>query len=376
MKSKAIAILGMHRSGTSLITRVINLLGAYLGETEELKSPSPVNPEGFWERIDIKNLNEKILRHFRLSWQSPAPLPDDWRSVAQSYKSVIRELVTKHFSDKPLWAWKDPRTTMLFPLWKDALDELGIDVMAVFVVRSPLDVARSLRKRDGFSIDKGLGIWFNYNLCGLSALKNVKTVFVSYDRFLLNWREEVTRLTELLGIEASEDAYVNIEKTIKPDLRHSHSTLEELEQMKTPPQVIELYRLLSQFSERHEALYDVGSDELIKEYMEEFLSYSRFYREDIEQLLRLRDLDARLKAIDDKVQSITAAMDGGFATVDVKLNDVISRLKHTSTHLESIDAKLNTMLESPVWKLAGSYKKLKGILVSPEAGKKKTKKKQ
>ena len=52
-KSTAIAILGMHRSGTSVTARVVNLLGAYIGEGEEMMEPDPNNPAGYYEHLPI-----------------------------------------------------------------------------------------------------------------------------------------------------------------------------------------------------------------------------------------------------------------------------------------------------------------------------------
>ncbi len=61
-KARAICILGMHRSGTSTVARTINLLGAYLGEDEKMMPPSPNNPEGYWEHMELFNLHVRLLQ--------------------------------------------------------------------------------------------------------------------------------------------------------------------------------------------------------------------------------------------------------------------------------------------------------------------------
>ncbi len=303
MNSKVIAILGMHRSGTSLITRVINLMGAYLGEEEDLMKPSPYNPEGYWEREDIAHINDNILKHFSLSWHTPLPLPQGWVEEARGFKKEIQELVQKHFTDKPIWAWKDPRTTILFPLWKEALEEMGIELTVVFVVRCPLDVARSLEKRDGFTTDKGLGIWFNYNLCGLRSLEGVPAVVVSYDRFLSNWKEEVARLNSALDIvsEDNDSIYNKVKPAIRLDLRHSASTLEELKRLNAPYAVVELYELIDELSRKAKPLCAIADNPLLKRLAREFFAYASFYREDMKKSFslqdRLRDAEAQLNAV-------------------------------------------------------------------------------
>ncbi len=298
---RAIAILGMHRSGTSLITRVVNLMGAYLGEEEELMKPSPYNPEGYWEREDIALLNDTILKHFSLSWHTPLPLPEGWVVEAREFKKEIQKLAEENFKDKPLWAWKDPRTTLLFPLWKEALKEMGIELAVVFVVRCPLDVARSLEKRNGFPIDKGFGIWFNYNLCGLGSLGGVSAVVVSYDRFLSNWKEELIRLNTALELVSEDDdsIYNRVKPAIRVDLRHSASTLEELKRLKPPYAVVELYEFIEGLSCKEGLLEDIADNPLVKRLAREFFAYSRFYREDEALSLhdRLHDAETRLNAV-------------------------------------------------------------------------------
>ncbi len=373
MDSKAICILGMHRSGTSLIARAVNLMGAYLGEEDDLKLPSPVNPEGFWERVDIKVLNEKILKHLKTSWQTPSPLPENWISLAERFRKNIQELVRGHFADKPLWAWKDPRTTIVFRLWKEALEELGVDVRVVFVVRNPLDVARSLSKRDGFSLDKGFGIWFNYNLCGLSSLKGVPTLFVSYDRFLTHWKEEIKRLDRLmeLGVARNKRIHQGIKSAVHPELRHNHSTIDDLEDMGAPPQVIELYTTLADLCGEKGVNRNVASHPVVKRYMEEFTSYARFWREDMEEMLRLRDIGTRLKDIEHRLHNIEDGLDAMKTNMDGRLCALESGVEHIKTGFDTIEARPGTIIESSIRKPAETHRLQKGgARVSRKSGKK------
>ena len=159
----------MHRSGTSATTRVIQLLGAYLGEEEELIKPRPDNPKGFWERTDIHLLHERILQALNTAWDTSFPLPENWhlsREIAP-FRGELVDLIKTHFAGRRLWAWKDPRTALLLPLWRDVLEELKIRFGCLLVTRNPLDVARSLERLHGFPTEEALGIWLNYNLAML-----------------------------------------------------------------------------------------------------------------------------------------------------------------------------------------------------------------
>ena len=60
-ESSILIILGMHRSGTSCITRIFNLLGVTLGE--ELLDPASDNPKGFWENWYLVQINKQILKN-------------------------------------------------------------------------------------------------------------------------------------------------------------------------------------------------------------------------------------------------------------------------------------------------------------------------
>ncbi len=65
-------VLGMHRSGTSMLTRLINLAGAYVGPEHLLLAPHEENPKGFWERRDTIMVNEAILQLHGCAWYSAA----------------------------------------------------------------------------------------------------------------------------------------------------------------------------------------------------------------------------------------------------------------------------------------------------------------
>jgi len=283
-RAKAVCILGMHRSGTSAITRAVNLLGVFLGEEKDIMSPLEDNPLGFWERDDVVDLHERILSHFKRPWDTPLSLPDGWHlsEEAGPFRNELLTLVKNNFSGKKLWGWKDPRTCLTLELWKDVLRELDIELACLFAVRNPLDVARSLEKRDGFSRDKAFGIWFNYNVAALKATSGLPRVFISYDRFLEDWETELKRCAAGLGVPwPGDDTPLKEEmKTfIRPGLRHSKSGVRELEEANSPEPVIELYELLTDFL--NGSVKTEMPDEKVDGLAEEFSSYARFFREDM-----------------------------------------------------------------------------------------------
>ena len=72
-KRTAIIVLGMHRTGTSALTRVLNLLGAELGS--DLLAAQPDNETGIWEHRPIMEIHERILGALDSDWHDVRPLP-------------------------------------------------------------------------------------------------------------------------------------------------------------------------------------------------------------------------------------------------------------------------------------------------------------
>src|SRR5579859_5904043 len=109
-----ICILGMHRSGTSLITRLVNLLGVSLGPDEHLMKPLPDNPMGFWENQLLTDMNDEILSRLGGSWHHPPEFYSSWENAATiaDLRQRARALLNEDFGAAKLWGWKDPRNCL------------------------------------------------------------------------------------------------------------------------------------------------------------------------------------------------------------------------------------------------------------------------
>lgn len=141
--AQVVCVLGMHRSGTSLITRVTNLLGVYLGREDLLLEPKADNPTGFWEHQLVKDLNEEILSRFGGSWHEPPEFPAGWESspALGDLRQRARKLMEGEFGSQPLWGWKDPRTCLTLPLWQRVLPPMMTALGTAAVTRSGITVA-------------------------------------------------------------------------------------------------------------------------------------------------------------------------------------------------------------------------------------------
>src|SRR5215510_7160699 len=144
-KMTVICIAGMHRSGTSMITRLLNLCGLYLGPDDELSDESFDNEAGFWENRHFVSLNEAALAQLGGGWDLPPVISEGWKSRNEMIRlrEEAAELVSR-FSDHEVWGWKDPRNSIMLPFWKRVIPGLEI----VVCLRNPLEVAESLQKRN------------------------------------------------------------------------------------------------------------------------------------------------------------------------------------------------------------------------------------
>lgn len=172
-----IFVLGMHRSGTSAVTRVLGLLGVHLGNPSEMNPTDDGNPRGYWERREVLALDEEILAALEASWCEPLPA-DPARLHARdraSFEKRAASIVSSLDPHRP-WALKDPRFCLLLPLWRAVLTS----PLCVLVHRDPLEVARSLRTRNGFPLPLGLALWESHARAALSSSEGLPRLLVSY----------------------------------------------------------------------------------------------------------------------------------------------------------------------------------------------------
>lgn len=227
----AVLVIGPHRSGTSATARVINLLGVDLGS--EMLPPKFDNRHGYWEHREIFELHERLLSKTGSAWHDYRPMPSGWQDRPE-VEEIRRELVAlleREFGSSPLWGVKDPRLGRLLPLWLEVLDELGVEVRFVIVVRNPLEVVESIERRDHFSRSKSTLLCLAETLAAIRHTEGHRRAFVSYAGLLEDWRSVVADLARDLQLEwprAPAEAADEIEAHLRPGERHHHRTVDDL----------------------------------------------------------------------------------------------------------------------------------------------------
>src|SRR5579871_1003254 len=127
-KPMPICILGVHRSGTSMITHLLHVCNMYLGPTDEIMKPSAEdNPDGYWENQIITNFNDEILTLLQGTWDKPPTVEPGWsqRPEFNVLRHRAKGLVAE-FDAFPIWGWKDPRNTLTLEFWLNVFPDLKL----------------------------------------------------------------------------------------------------------------------------------------------------------------------------------------------------------------------------------------------------------
>lgn len=227
----ALIVAGMHRSGTSALTRVLSLGGAAL--PEQLMDASENNPKGYFESQRLYALHEELLEEAGTRWDDLSPFPRAWYESPNVgvWVDRLREAVQAEFGTASLLTVKDPRVCKLVPLWVRALRDLEIEPVFVIPVRNPIDVAASLRRAEGVEEAKATLLWLHYFLAAERDTRGYRRSFASYDALLEDWRRVMARVESDLALvlpRASRRAEAEIDAFLARELRHAATSAEDL----------------------------------------------------------------------------------------------------------------------------------------------------
>lgn len=180
-----ILVLGMHRSGTSALARVLGLMGAWIGDDDDLLPAHPTdNPTGYWERADVVHSHEDFLAAVDHGWDRIAGF--DWAQLPLNARNELgarlRNIVAEFQSGDGPWLLKDPRLCLLLPAWKTIVPK----PVYVVAVRDPRETAVSMLSshRGDYTTHFLLALWERYLRSVLANLVGERVLFVSYARLL------------------------------------------------------------------------------------------------------------------------------------------------------------------------------------------------
>jgi hypothetical protein len=267
---QVIFILGVARSGTSALARVLSLCGCTL--PEGLKQGNQGNPRGYWESLEVEKLiNEFFLAH-GTNYTDPTLCLQEESSFTQQeteeYIGKIRDFLSRCPQSSQLLI-KDPRIAALFDFWLRAAQAEGFRAKVIVAVRHPMEVAASLgewaaRATLPATLELRQAMWLKYSLLSERCTRQLPRVFTEYSSLLEDWRLQVARIARALELDLTTDAVAEVDAFLTPDL-HRQRCEGPITETFGYPWVSDTYTLLTEAAQDR-ALDVARLDEIFRAY--------------------------------------------------------------------------------------------------------------
>lgn len=217
-----LAVVGCHRSGTSVTAGVLHHLGVDFGPN--LMPPSPANPSGYFESLRVVDVHDVLLRSMDRAWDDPRPLPKGWQFSVHA--GIACQRLVRHLRRFPgrVLGVKDPRMCQLLPLWVKVAAELGARLVPVMVTRRTGATIASLARREAWPLGRAEALvrehlqgWWEWRTAHPDA------VVVKYEELLEDWAAGIAGLDDAVGglpWILEPDAQDNVDEFIDRGLQH------------------------------------------------------------------------------------------------------------------------------------------------------------
>jgi len=346
--NKLIVVLGMHRSGTSVVTRGLQVLGVELGN--RLMPPVDRNNEkGFWEDLDINSLNMEMLNSLNSDWHFLTPIQPSDVSVLSSDGYLLRavELLQEKTSGVPVFGFKDPRVARLLPFWKEVFVQSRLDVSYVLTFRHPLSVCKSLAKRDGFDFEKSCLLWLEHVISSLAGTVGENRTVVDYDRLMQSPEVELKRMAKRLQLQIDMPKLENFKTGfLDEELRHTVYQLNDLISEEAVPSLVrEVY------------------SEVLKTAMDDRRLNTASFKN---KTARWSDEFSRQKSallLVDKLTSKIISMGQILSEKERALAEREQAVQELSWHVAEREQRLNDIFNSRAWKFVTVLRKIRATLI-------------
>lgn len=228
----AAIVLGMHRSGTSALTRMLSFLGADL--PEQPLGAERGNEAGHWEPERLVELHDEMIHEAGSRW-------DDWRRFDPSslgeerlayYRGEIERLIAADYPDAPLFVLKDPRVCRFVPLFEEILAGMNIEPRYILTYRNPISVIDSLHTRDDMAYSYASMVWLRHVLDAEEYTRGKRRAFTAYEEYMDDWRPAAEKLSADLGLRWPSNIDIvggEIDSFLSPDHRHHLAAPEDVE---------------------------------------------------------------------------------------------------------------------------------------------------
>jgi hypothetical protein len=349
-------VLGMHRSGTSAVTRLLNMAGAYFGPEGISNGADEGNPKGFWERLDIRAACDGLLQESGFDWWKVADFSTERISDESRERHIgsLRRIVLDLDAHRP-WVVKEPRLCLLFPLLRPLLEV----PVCIHVTREPLEIASSLHTRNGFPQPAGLALWEVYARRSIRASEGLPRMHVRYEDLMSSPVDTVTGLVERLADLGVSGLRVPTEREITAyidaGLHREHSSSEERRQWMNEQQ-LELAAALDAGTALDGAVSDVVSEAAVDQLRAFEADRARRdlsdqLRDEVDQHRDTMDEVARLRAEIAERREEVERQRSRLDELDAHARTVADRAKATCESLDLALGRLSELRRSRSWLL-------------------------
>ena len=192
MASGVLCIVGMHRSGTSLLGRCLQLVGINFG-----RGALSV----YFENVEMLRINEEILLRHGGSWLAPPVLTEGWHLNPEldDLRERARAYLDRAMPDDIAWGWKDPRSSFTAPFWATVIQR---PLAYVVCVRNVLDVANSLKVRNNMSYKQSGDLWLSYTK---AAMQHKPATIVPYEGIVRHPKHTCRKFRQWVGLASNND---------------------------------------------------------------------------------------------------------------------------------------------------------------------------
>lgn len=361
-------VLGMHRSGTSLVARILANLDFFIGNPEDLLPPNEANPLGYMERADVAKANSRLLHSQGLNWHTLHKLSLDSVSedAISKFDADVKKIVQK-LSEGDRVAIKNPLMSVLLPLWQPYL----VDPVFLICIRNPLEVGRSVNSRNNLPVSVGCALWELYTRSALLFTQGSPRLVLHYESLLTEPGGEIFRLLKFLRAHGRRPLPRDAQKRAKAAIEaklHRHRLDETPEEDRTAvsPGQLALYKqlregkvpaptllalqcklsetLLDQYAAayrlsqklKRERLQHEQYAELEDEIKRDLVAFVDHLKEDATERVSFSETNERLATIEDQVKRVLIER---FEKLIAKKLEQIPILE-TSEKLSALDANL------------------------------------
>ena len=224
--SDVFMVLGMHRSGTSAVAGVLTKLGG--GLPKHLMAANWGNERGYFESTTFMRFHDELLASAGSDWRDWRLFNPEWHRspVVVDFRRRAKDLFAEEFGGAALPVLKDPRMCRFVPFWLDVLRDMQALPHIVMPIRSPLDVAQSLKLLQGVSLTHGLLLWLRHVLDAELQTRTLTRSIFTWKDFRSDWRgvcDKIAAETDLSFPRLSDRTSRDIDRFLNKELVH-HDT--------------------------------------------------------------------------------------------------------------------------------------------------------